>query len=192
MKILKVNSDTIKTTIDYIKKGKVIVCPTDTIYGLVCDATNKKAVKKIFKIKKRPRKKPVPIFVKNLKWAKNIAKIDKKQERFLKSAWPGKATVVLKRKGNLKIYGVEENKIALRVPKYKFINDLFKTITCPLAETSVNISNEPPILKFEEIIKHFKGKTIKPDLIINAGNLKHSKPSTVVDLTGKKPKILRK
>jgi len=192
MEILKVNSKTVQKSISYIKKGKVIVCPTDTIYGLVCDATNKKAVNKIFEIKKRPRKKPIPIFVKNLEWAKNIAKINKKQEKFLKSVWPGKTTVVLKRKRNLKIYGVEEKKIALRVPKYKFIDNLFKAITCPLAETSVNISNEPPILKFEEIVKHFKGKTIKPDLIINSGKLKHSNPSTVVDLTGKKPKILRK
>jgi len=192
MEILKVNAETVQKSIDYIKKGKVIVCPTDTIYGLVCDATNKKAVRKVFKIKKRSRKKPIPIFVKDLDWAKNIAKINKTQERFLKSVWPGKTTVVLKRKGNLKIYGVESKKIALRIPRYKFINDLFETIICPLAETSVNISNEPPILKFEEIVKHFKRKIIKPDLIINAGNLKYSQPSTVVDLTGKKSKILRK
>lgn len=192
MNVLRVNSGTIRKAISHIKKGKVIVCPTDTIYGLVCDAANKKAVDKIFKIKKRARKKPLPVFVKNLESAESIAKINKKQERFLKSVWPGKTTVILERKGNLKIYGVEKKKIALRVPKYKFINDLFKAITFPLAETSVNISDNPPILKFEEIVEHFKGRKIKPDLIVNAGRLKYSKPSTVVDLTGKKTKILRK
>ncbi len=60
MRILKITKknfkEIIKITVESIKEGKVIICPTDTVYGLICDATNKKAVEEIFKIKKRPKK----------------------------------------------------------------------------------------------------------------------------------------
>jgi len=88
----------VKIAVQSIKQGKVIVCPTDTIYGLIANVANKKAVERIFKIKKRSKKKPYPIFIKDLKQAKKIARIDKKQEKFLKRVWPGEITAVLKRK----------------------------------------------------------------------------------------------
>ena len=101
MIILKANKknlkEVIKTAIQLIKKGEVIICPTDTVYIPAADATNKKAVRKVFLIKKRPLKKPIPIFVKDLKMAKKIAKINKKQEEFLKRVWPGKVTAILER-----------------------------------------------------------------------------------------------
>ncbi len=69
--------ETIDKIAKELKRGKVIVCPTDTVYGLVADATNKKAVDKIFEIKERLRAKPLPIFVKDLKMAKKFARINK-------------------------------------------------------------------------------------------------------------------
>ncbi len=173
-----------------IKEGKVIVYPTDTVYGLIADATNKKAVNKIFKIKKRPKDKPIPIFVKDLKQAKKLAKIDKEQENFLEKVWPGKVTVILKRK-KIKVYGVEERKIALRIPKYKLLLNLIKHVNRPLTATSANISGKPATTKIKEVINQFKKKKYQPDLIIDAGNLKQSRPSIVIDLTVWPPKILR-
>ena len=193
LKIKENNSKSIvRLTGKSIKGGKVIVFPTDTVYGLIADAANKKAVEKIFKMKKRAKEKPLPIFVKDIKMAKKFAYINKDQVDFLKKSWPGKITAVLKRKpSKTKIYGLDEKTIALRVPKYKLITELFKRTNFPLAETSVNISNQPPITEIKEIVKHFKKIKLQPDLIIDAGNLKPSKPSTVIDLTQKKPKILR-
>ncbi len=193
MLILKTgDKNLIELTIRAIKKGKVIVCPTDTIYGLIADAANKEAVERIFKIKKRSKRKPLPIFVKDLKQAKKIARIDKKQENFLKAVYPGKITTVLeRRKMEKNIYGVDKKTIALRIPRYKLIIELIRKTNYPLVETSVNISNQPPITKIEEIIKHFKNRKLQPDLIIDAGNLPKSKPSTVIDLTVSPPKILR-
>src|SRR4030042_4778590 len=102
MQILKLNwenfKEIVKIITQSIKEGKVIICPTDTVYGLIADATNKKAVNKIFKIKKRPRNKPIPVFVKDLKIAEKLAYINKNQGKFLKKVWPGKITIVLKRK----------------------------------------------------------------------------------------------
>ncbi|TSC92407.1 MAG: tRNA threonylcarbamoyladenosine biosynthesis protein [Candidatus Berkelbacteria bacterium Licking1014_85] len=204
MQIIKINQknfkEILKTTLKAIEQEKVIVCPTDTVYGLICDAKNKKAVEKLFKIKKRPKIKPIPIFIKDLRQAKTLAKINKKQESFLKSAWPGKVTAVLKRtrlrqgyggQRKIKLYGVDKKTIALRIPKYKLINKLLIIINSPLTGTSANISNQTPPIKIKEIINQFKKEKFQPDLIIDAGNLPKNKPSTVIDLTVSPPKILR-
>ena len=176
-----------------IKQGKVVVCPTDTVYGLIADATNKKAVDRLFKIKKRPKTKSIPIFVKDLKMARELAKINKKQEKFLKSVWPGKVTVVLKRKKTkTKLYGVAKKTIALRIPKYELLISLAKQLNRPLTGTSANISGQPASTKIKEILQQFQDQKHQPDLIIDAGNLKPGKPSKVIDLTGSEPKILRK
>jgi len=177
-----------------LKKGKVIICPTDTVYGLIADANNKKAVERILKIKKRPKNKALPIFVRDLKMAKELAEIDKNQEKFLKSVWPGKITVVLKRKAKSekrKIYGVEKETIALRVPSYKLVLDLLKKTNKPLTGTSANISNQAASGDIKEVLKQFEDQKLRPDLIIDAGNLPKSKPSIVIDLTEEPPKILR-
>lgn len=196
MPILKINQKNFKKIIKEatkaIKKGKIVVCPTDTVYGLLCDARNKKAVEKLFKIKKRKKEKPIPIFVKGIEAAKKLAQIDKKQEKFLKSAWPGKVTAILKRKGKIKLYGIDKKTIGLRIPKYKLVNILLKKLNRPLTGTSANISDNPPSTKIKEVLPQFKNQKLKPDLVLDAGDLKPSKPSTVIDLTEKKIKILRK
>jgi len=196
MPVLKVDQKNlkviIKEAVKSIKRGEVMVCPTDTVYGLVADATNKKAVEKLLKIKKRSRN-PIPIFIKDLKTAKKTAQINKKQEKFLKRVWPGKVTAVLVRKNKLpEILFGERTTIGLRIPKYKLVQELFKKINRPLTGTSANISGKPATTKIKKIIKQFKNQRFRPDLILDAGDLKPSKPSMVIDLTGSKQKILRK
>ncbi|MDO8436319.1 MAG: L-threonylcarbamoyladenylate synthase [bacterium] len=197
LEILKVKKNNLKEIIkiaaEFIKAGKIIVFPTDTVYGLICDATNKKAVAKLFRIKKRDKKKPLPIFVKDIKMAKKIAKIDKKQEKFLESVWPGKVTAVLERKKMKKnIYGVDKRTIALRIPKYGLLLSLAKQLNRPFTGTSANISGGLASTKIQEVVNQFKGQRYQPDLIIDGGSLNFSKPSTVVDITNKNPKIIRK
>jgi len=175
-----------------VKEGEIVICPTDTVYGLISDATNEKAVKKLFKMKKRLALKPVPIFVKDVKMAKKFAYINKNQEEFLKKVWPGKITVVLKRrKKKIKLFGVGKDTIALRIPKYKLINELLKKLNCPLTGTSANISGKPALTKIKTVTFQFKNQKFLPDLVLNGGNLRKSLPSTIIDLTKKEPKILR-
>ncbi len=196
MIVLKINrknfKEIVKITVEAIKEGKVIICPTDTIYGLICDATNIKAVRRLLKIKRRSKNKPIPIFVKNLKMAKTLAKIDKKQEKILKAVWPGKVTVILRpRKKFPKGIGKPKKEIGLRIPDYKIVNQLLLTINFPFTGTSANISGESPSIKIKEVIFQFKNQKHQPDLVIDAGNLLKSKPSVVLDLTSWPPKILR-
>ena len=201
MKVVKLEQKAINKVVEVLKQGGVVVFPTDTVYGFLADAENKKAVEKIFKIKKRPRSKLLPVFIKDLKMAKKLAEIDEptsakasagKQEKILKKYWPGKYTFILNKKKTARLYGVDKDKIALRIPKYKFLNDLLKKINKPLVQTSVNISGQPSLTRISDIIKEFEGQKNKPDLIISAGNLPKVKPSTIIDLTKSDIKIIRK
>lgn len=195
MIILKLSSKNhqkiIKKAIEAIRNGKVIVCPTDTVYIPVADATDRIAVGKVFLIKKRLLKKPIPIFVKDIKMAKKLAYINKEQEKFLRKIWPGRVTVVLKRKkAKTKLYGVDQKTIALRIPNYKLINILLKKFNKPLVGTSANISGKAASGNLKEVLNQFKKRKYQPDLIIDGGIL-FGKPSRVIDLTVSPPKILR-
>ncbi len=196
MSILRVDQRNLQTIVKMmvksIKQGEVMVCPTDTVYGLIADATNEKSVKKLLKIKKRNAQKPIPIFVKDLKTAKKFALINKNKEKFLKKVWPGKVTVVLKRKKiKTSLYGIAKKTIGLRIPDYKLLNVLLKKLNFPLAETSANIFGKPASNNIKEVISQFKNQKFQSDLIVDAGNLKPGKPSIVLDLTIWPPKILR-
>ena len=193
MKIIGLKHVNVKNIVREIKKGKVIVFPTDTVYGLICDAGNKKAVRKIFKIKKRSLQKHLSVFIKDFKTARKIAVIDKKQEKILKSMWPGKLIAVLKAKKKF-AQGIvcEFGNIGLRIPNYKLLNGILSEFKKPLAQTSANVSGEPASNKIKDILRQFRNKKNQPDLVIDTGNLKKSKPSKVIDLTGNTPKILRK
>lgn len=195
MDFLKNSKGALNKTAEFLMKGGVVVCPTDTVYGFLADASSKKAVEKIYKIKKRPRQKPLAIFVKDLKAAKKLAEINEKQEKILKKKWPGKFTFILKRKkaenGSPLLYGLDNKTIAIRIPKNKFLNGLLKKVNRPLAQTSVNISGQSPLIKIKDIIEKF-GMSDTPIFIIDAGDLKKAKPSTIIDLTKKNIKITRR
>ncbi len=177
-----------------LKKGGVIIVPTDTVYGFIADATSKKAVEKIYKIKKRPKSKPLPVFVSGLKMVRELAEIDVHQEKVLKKYWPGAYTFVLKRKapdvGRRVLFGQDKNTIALRIPKHAFLQKLLKKINRPLVQTSVNISTQEPLNSKEQIIATFS-KNHLVGLIIDGGVAKNAKPSKIIDLTSKKLTRLR-
>lgn len=193
MKIIELKNVNIKDLIGQIKKGKIIVLPTDTVYGLICDTENKGAVRRIFKIKKRSIQKPISVFVKDFKAAKKIAVIGKKEEKTLKSMWPGKLIAVLKAKKRFP-QGVvcKFGKIGLRIPDYKLLNRILSKFKKPVAQTSANVSGQMASNRIKDVLRQFQNKKNQPDLVIDAGNLKKTNPSRVIDLTGDTPKILRK
>jgi len=177
---------------EIIKKGGLVIFPTDTVYGILVDARNKKAVEKIFKIKERPKTKPLAIFVKDMEMAEKYVFINEKQRKFLEKNWPGKITVILKSKNEL-AEGVETKNetIGIRIPDYELINLLFKKIDFPMAQTSANISGKEATTKIKEILGQFEGEKSKPDLIVDAGDLPENKPSKIIDLTAENPITLR-
>ena len=197
MKITRQSIKALNKAVAVLKEGGVVICPTDTVYGFLAGASNKKAVEKIYKIKKRPKSKPLPIFVKDIKMAKELAQIDDRQAKILRKLWPGKYTFILKRKitdvrrpelitdvGRPELYGVAKDTVALRIPKHAFLQKLLKKINRPLVQTSVNISNQKPLSDIDSTVAVFdKNKAI--GLVINGGSVKRAQPSTIIDLTSK-------
>ena len=201
MKVIKQSQRTLKKAITVIKSGGVVICPTDTVYGFLADATNKKAVEKIYKIKTRPKSKPLSVFIKDLHMAKELAEINDKQAKILQKYWPGKYTFVLKHKlwdvRRPTIYGVVKETIAIRIPKYVFLNQLLKKVNRPLVQTSVNMSGQAPLVKIGDILKQFQdiagsdpAESDPAILLIDAGNLKKGKPSKIIDLRSKTEGVL--
>jgi len=174
----------INKAVEAVRAGKILVCPTDTVYGLLCDASDKKVLARLYKIKKRSRVKPIPIFVRNIEMAKKLAEISSKQEEYLKKFWPGKVTAVLKKKKGT-------GTIGLRIPKHGFVISLLRIVNKPLTGTSANVAGKPAPTRINEAVNQFKAKKYRPDLVIDAGDLPKNKPSKVIDLTLWPPKILR-
>jgi len=123
--------------------------------------------------------------------AKKLAKISRAQETLLDEYWPGKVTAILKINNGLKIFGTNGETIALRIPFHHFINSLLETADIPLCGTSANISGVPASVKIDEVLNQFAGRDITPDLVINAGDLEASRPSTIIDLTKKERPVTR-
>jgi L-threonylcarbamoyladenylate synthase len=163
----------INEVVKFLEGGGVVIFPTDTVYGFLALSENKKATNKIYKIKNRPKTKPLAVFVKDLKTAKGLAKISQGQEKILKKKWPGKYTFILSSANGKKTIG-------LRIPKYKPLNDLLKKINKPLAQTSVNVSGMPELNKIKDIKEKFAKSGV---LIFDAGNLPKRRPSVIIDLT---------
>jgi len=196
MKQIKLNLNNTEKVLnnasEILKKGGVIIYPTDTLYGLGANAFDEKAVSKIYKIKKQDRNKPVSVIVKNLKMARKIACIDSKVERILNKIWPGPITVVLRKKDVVSdILAGNGETVAVRISDNKFISVLMRRIDFPITATSANISGEKDLLKSKEIINKFKKAKSAPDLFIDTGDIKNPTASTVIDLTTATPKILR-
>lgn len=199
MDVIKVNPENLRASQYGIEKagqiilrGGVVVIPTDTVYGLAADASNEYAVRKVFKIKKRPQAKPLPLIVRNLEMAKKIAFIDRRLEKILNLIWPAAITVLLEKKFNLpELVSGGKKTIGLRIPDYKLTHLLIEEVNRPLTATSANISGQPPSNKIDEVLAQFRKEFFRPDLVLDAGDLKFCEPSTVLDLTAPKPKIIR-
>ena len=197
MKVLKVNPDNlekevIKEIVEVIKKGGIIVYPTDTVYGLGVNALDRKAVKRVFEIKGRDFKKPVSIIVRDVEMAKKVASFGREIEKILEKILPGPITVILYKKKILSdILTGGSKKIGLRIPDCKFTKVLMEKLDFPITATSANVSGKPASGDIEEIRSSFaKASEDKPDLFLDVGRLS-GQASTVIDLTGAKPKILR-
>ncbi|MEI7425157.1 MAG: L-threonylcarbamoyladenylate synthase [Candidatus Staskawiczbacteria bacterium] len=166
--------------------------PTDTVYGLVCDATNIKALERIFLIKKRSKLKPLLVFTNSITSTKRIAEVNKHQEALIKDKWPGRTTMILIAKNGLSSLVQKDRTIGVRVPKYEFLNLILKYFKKPLAQTSANISDNPAETNIERVIEQFLNKKNQPDIIVDAGNLPKAKPSTIINIIKDNIKIIRK
>jgi len=174
-----------------LRRGAVMLYPTETVYGLGCDVRNEKALAKIYALKGRSRGKPFIVLVKDLRMARRIARFSLGAERLARKFWPGPLTLVLPlRKGALpaRFFG---KSVALRVSPHPFVRKLFRHIGFPLVSTSANHSGKPSVRSVGELKRQLGARMRKIDMIIDAGTLPRRRPSTIMDFTGRTARVAR-
>ncbi|GAB4306140.1 MAG: L-threonylcarbamoyladenylate synthase [Methanobacteriaceae archaeon] len=178
----------IEKIIEILKNGGVILYPTDTVYGIGANIFDKNAVKRVYSIKKRNYDMPLSVCVSNADEIEKIAYLNSDLRKFINNIFPGPFTVILQKKDHVPdIITAGSKKIGVRIPDSKLCMELSKEF--PITTTSANISGEKILESVDDILREL-GNVF--DAVIEAHSLKNTIPSTVVDLTGSKPKILRK
>jgi L-threonylcarbamoyladenylate synthase len=187
---MKYNQSNIKKAKKYLDKGDCIGIPTETVYGLAANAYSSLAVKKIFKLKKRPKNNPLIVHYLNIDKLKNDCVISDNFIKLYNEFCPGPITFILKLKKGSKISKIVTNKqksLAVRFPKHLLFKKLLKNLDYPLAAPSANMSTRLSSVKASDVIEEF-GSKIK--YVLDGGRCKIGLESTIINLVGK-PTILR-
>ena len=176
-----------------ILNGKIIVFPTETSYGLGCDATNQKSVDEIFKIKGRKSDKPMLVVVPTIEMAKKYLKWNQTLNKLAIKYWPGAVTIVGEARNESLANGVvsRDGTLAVRVTDFPLLISITEKIGRPLVATSANISDAGEIYDADEIYKTFENRPAQPDLILNYGVLPKRQPTTIIGVVGGKFSVLR-
>jgi L-threonylcarbamoyladenylate synthase len=177
----------IKVGIKKIKDGGIVVFPTDTVYGIGCDPYNKKAVSRLYEIKKREKTKPFPVLGISKMELEKIAEFNTMEEKIAEKFWPGQVTLILKVKDEkIRQTLCLDKKIAVRVPNNQCVLSLLKECKF-LVGTSANISGTAPFTDPNECSKNI----IRYDLLIDGGIIPSQGESTIVEIVEDDIKILR-
>lgn len=193
MKIIKQNKVKIEEIVDILKKGGLVIMPTETVYGAFVDATNEKAVEKLNKYKKRPFGKPYSIAVSDQKMAEKYVFLNQAAKDLYKKFLPGPLTIISKSKGRV-ARGVESEikTLGIRIPDYQIVLDVIRKFGKPITATSANASYQKRPYKISDILTSLSKKQKELiDLIVDAGTLPPNEPSTVIDTTTQDMPVLR-
>jgi len=185
LNIHKANSLNLKKAKKIIENNNVIGLPTETVYGLAGNAYSDKAVKKIFKLKKRSLNNPLIIHFRNLKDAKDDIIHNKFLIKLYNAFCPGPITFILNKKNKSKVSKIataEKKTVAIRFPQHKIARRLLKMLNCPLAAPSGNISTKLSPTRANDLIDEFENNL---KFILDGGICKIGLESTIIDLTDK-------
>jgi tRNA threonylcarbamoyl adenosine modification protein (Sua5/YciO/YrdC/YwlC family) len=191
--LLSINSQNpqmrlIKKAADILRDGGIIIYPTDTVYGLGCDLSNKKGIEKIYELKKRNRKQPLSFVCSDLKHISQYAKVTDYAYKTMKRLLPGAYTFILEASRLVpKIILPKRSTTGIRVPDNQICLALIKELGQPIISTSVK-TEQGETLGDPAVIKEYFGKTV--DLIIDSGIIM-PQPSSVISLVDDNIEIIR-
>ena len=187
-----INNRDIKKAIAIIKSGGVVAAPTETAYGLIADAMSPQAVKKIFLIKGRSKIKPLPLIAASSAMVKKFFHLNKRESDLAKKYWPGPLTLLLKPKNKFpNALALGRKKLAVRVSSSRAIRKISAAVGNPVTATSANKSGAGECYSAMCVEKAFRDIKKTPDMILDAGALARKLPSTIIEVSGDKIKVLR-
>lgn len=195
MKILKCKPDidetteeNIKIAVEEIRKGKLVVYPTETVYGLAADVYNPTAIKKLYLTKKRPFDMPLSVAVSNKNMAENVAIITRPVEKLMDAFMPGPLTIITQKNPEIPdIVTSMSKKVGIRIPDNKIalkIADEFG----PIITTSANLHSKPDAISVDAAVDDFGDQV---SVYLDSGKCTLGKPSTIVWIMGDDIEIMR-
>ncbi len=183
-------SEIASNALSIIKNGGIVAYPTESFYALGVGATDKIAIERLFKLKKRPSDKPLPLIVGNMEALLSVVeKVPDQAMDLMNKFWPGPLTLIF--------HAIDEvpelltggtGKVAIRIPGEGAALDLVNALKMPITATSANPSGQSPAENKESVLDYFENEI---DLLIDSGNTRGGKPSTILDVTVYPPEILR-
>lgn len=183
-------AEIIEEAADIIRHGGLVGFPTETVYGLAADALNLDAVRRVYDVKGRPEKKPLPVQVSGIEDVYTLAAdVPDRAVRLMQAFFPGPLTLILKASGILpEMVTAGTGTVGVRMPDNPVALALLRAVGGPIVAPSANPSNEPPPVTAEEVMGYFDGRI---EMVLSAGPSTIKTASTVLDITVDPPKILR-
>lgn len=167
--------------------GGVVAFPTDTVYGVGVRVFDLAGIERLYAIKERERTKAIAVLIAETSQLKQIGEANKAAMKLTKRFWPGPLTLVLRRQSEVPELLTQGPTVGVRVPDHAVARALLAAAG-PMAVTSANLSGGKNALTADEVMEQLDGRV---ELIIDGGRTPGDQSSTVVDLTGAEPKILR-
>jgi L-threonylcarbamoyladenylate synthase len=191
MKRIKINpthpeAEKIQMARNILRRGGVVVYPTDTLYGLGANIFREEAVKRVYRIKRRSQDKPLSICLGRVEDLERVAYLEGDALKLAKNLLPGPYTLILKKKDHIPdSLSAGSDKIGVRIPDSPVCREL--ALEFPITTTSANLSGEEPPIRVDQLVELFQEEV---DLYLDGGDGNRS-PSTVIDLSSWPLEILR-
>ncbi len=186
----EIDYEKLKAPAEAIKQGKLVLFPTETVYGIGADALNEQAVKQIYVAKGRASDNPLIVHISNLEMLeKLVTEVGKIEKKLIEKFWPGPLTIVFKKKQIVPdIITAGLDTVAIRMPSNEIAKKIIEYSGCPIAAPSANISGKPSGTIIEDIIDELDGKV---EYIIDGGKVDIGVESTVIRVVDNVVHILR-
>ncbi len=183
-------SSAIAAAADALRRGGLVIVPTETVYGIACLASDEAAVKRVYEAKGRGFHNPLPVQIPGPDLLGEVAaEITEAAKRLAERFWPGPLTLVVRRNPDLpEVLTAGGDTVAVRIPDHPVTLALLQAIGAPLAVTSANVSGEAPAITCEEAVSAL-GSWV--EVALDGGDCRIGVPSTVVDTTGSEARIVR-
>ncbi len=189
--ILPANMQNIATAARALKDGRLVAFPTETVYGLGGNALNDRAVAAIYEAKNRPDFNPLIVHVPNFRVAAHFVRVSEAASLLAQRFWPGPLTLILPRRADCKLsllLSAGLDTVAVRVPHHPVAQTLLTACEFPLAGPSANPSGRISPTRPEHVVDGLAGKV---EFVLDGGACKVGVESSVLDLTGERPILLR-
>ncbi|MDR1609542.1 MAG: threonylcarbamoyl-AMP synthase [Holosporales bacterium] len=184
-----------------IGEGGIVAAPTDTVYGLLADATNESAVKRVFELKRRPESKPLPVLVCSIEMAEAFAVLSYAVAKIAHHFWleekrPLTVVVPLLKQCHTKMSLAEpvragRSTVAIRLPNNRFLIDVITNLGRPLVAPSANIHGQPPATNYRSVVDAFGHHISDTFMIVDGGASGSSLASTIIDCSQGTYRIIR-